>query len=89
MLVHGSVVGGRPTWRGQLPLGRRFELLILDRPGFPPNAPVDRVDFEKDADLVAGLLRPGDHLVGHSYGDVISLLAAALQPLLVRSLRVI
>src|SRR3990172_8605011 len=89
VLVHGSVVGGRPTWRGQLPLGRRFELLILDRPGFPPNPPVDLVDFEKDADLVAGLLRPGDHLVGHSYGGVISLLAAALQPLLVRSLTVI
>jgi pimeloyl-ACP methyl ester carboxylesterase len=27
--------------------------------------------------VVADLLRPGDHLVGHSYGGVISLLAAA------------
>jgi pimeloyl-ACP methyl ester carboxylesterase len=89
VLVHGSVVGGRPTWRGQLPLAERFELLILDRPGFPPNPPVDRVDFERDADLVAGLLRSGDHLVGHSYGGVISLLAAARQPGLVRSLTVI
>ena len=89
VLVHGSVVGGRSTWRGQLPLEEQFDLQVLDRPGFPPNPPVDRVDFERDAVLVAGLLRPGDHLVGHSYGGVISLLAAALRPELIRSLTVI
>ena len=89
MLVHGSVVGGRLTWGAQLPLGERFELVVLDRPGFPPNPPVEQVDFETDAELVAGLLEPGDHLVGHSYGGVISLLAAARRPELVRSLTVI
>jgi pimeloyl-ACP methyl ester carboxylesterase len=89
VLVHGSVGGGRATWRAQLPLTERFELLVLDRPGFPPNPPVGRVDFEEDAKLVAGLLEPGDHLVGHSYGGVISLLAAASRPELVRSLTVI
>ncbi len=89
LLVHGSVVGGRPTWGAQLPLAERFELLVLDRPGFPPHPPVDRVDFEVDAELVAGLLEPGDHLVGQSYGGVISLLAAAARPDLVRSLTVI
>ena len=89
VLVHGSVVGGRSTWSGQLPLGEHFELLIVDRPGFPPNPPLDRVDFERDADLVAGLLLPGDHVVGHSYGGVISLLACALRPEPVRSLTVI
>ena len=89
ILVHGSVVGGRATWRAQLPLAERFELVVLDRPGFPPNPPVERVDFEEDAKLVAGLLEPGDHLVGHSYGGVISLLAASSRPELVRSLTVI
>ncbi len=89
VLVHGSVVGGRVTWGAQLSLAQRFELVVLDRPGFPPNPPVDRVDFETDAELVAGLLEPGDHLVGHSYGGVISLLAAATRPELVRSLTVI
>lgn len=89
MLIHGSVVGGRPTWRAQLPLANRFRLFVLDRPGFPPNPPVERVDFEKDAELVGGLLEPGDHLVGHSYGGVIALLAAAARPELVRSLTVI
>ena len=35
------------------------------------------------------MLEPGDHLVGHSYGGVISLLAAAVRPELLRSLTVI
>jgi pimeloyl-ACP methyl ester carboxylesterase len=89
VLVHGSVVGGGPTWSAQLPLAGRFELVVLHRPGFPPNPPVERVDFEQDAALVARVLEPGDHLVGHSYGGVISLLAAASRPELLRSLTVI
>ena len=89
VLVHGSVVGGQPTWGAQLSLEERFELVVVNRPGFAPNPPVQRVDFETDAELVAGLLKRGDHLVGHSYGGVISLLAAARRPELVRSLTVI
>jgi len=77
VLIHGSVVNGRATWPAQRSLADRFELVVLDRPGFPPNQPVARVDFESDAALVAGLIRAGDHLVGHSYGGVIALLAAA------------
>jgi pimeloyl-ACP methyl ester carboxylesterase len=89
VLVHGSVVGGAGTWRAQQPLAERFELLVLERPGFPPNPPVERVDFESDAEWVAELLEPGDHLVGHSYGGVISLLAASRRPDALRSLTVI
>jgi pimeloyl-ACP methyl ester carboxylesterase len=89
VLVHGSVVGARATWAVQQPLAEQFELVVVERPGFPPNPPVDRVDFESDATLVAELLEPGDHLVGHSYGGVISMLAAAQRPAAVRSLAVI
>ena len=89
VLVHGSVVGARMTWTVQQPLAERFALVVVERPGFPPNPPADRVDFESDAELVAGMLEPGDHLVGHSYGAVISLLAAAQKPAAVRSLAVI
>jgi pimeloyl-ACP methyl ester carboxylesterase len=70
-------------------LADRFELVFVERPGFPPNPPVERVDFEADADLVAGLLGPGDHLVGHSYGGVVCLLAAARRPDALGSLTVI
>jgi pimeloyl-ACP methyl ester carboxylesterase len=87
--VHGSVSNGPLTWSGQQALGERFELEIVDRPGFPPNPPAERVDFEEHAQWVAARLRAGDHLVGHSYGGVVSLLAAAAAPELVRSLTVI
>jgi len=89
VLVHGSVVGGRGTWAAQRPLAERYELVVLDRPGFPPNPPVDRVDFETDGALVATLLEPGDHVVGHSYGGIVALLAAAAHPDAIRSLTVI
>ena len=89
VLVHGSVVNGRATWSAQRPLADRFDLVVLDRPGFPPNPPAARVDFESDAQLVAELLRAGDHLVGHSYGGVIAMLAAAQRPDALGSLTVI
>jgi pimeloyl-ACP methyl ester carboxylesterase len=89
VLVHGSVTGGRPTWSAQRPLAERFALAVVDRPGFPPNPPVDRIDFEEHADVLAEQLRPGDHLVGHSYGGVVSLLAAAARPEALRSLTVL
>jgi pimeloyl-ACP methyl ester carboxylesterase len=89
VLVHGSVIGGAATWRQQRPLAERFELVVVERPGLPPGPPVERVDFEPDAELVAGLLAPGDHLVGHSYGGVVTLLAAARRPEIVRSLTVV
>ena len=89
VLVHGSVVNGRATWSAQRPLTDRFELVVVDRPGFPPNPPAARVDFESDAQLVAELLRAGDHLVGHSYGGVIAMLAAAQRTDAIGSLTVI
>jgi pimeloyl-ACP methyl ester carboxylesterase len=89
VLVHGSVGNGWSTWSAQRPLAERFTLVVPDRPGSPPNPPVDRVDFEEQAPLVAELLADGAHLVGHSYGGVICLYAAALRPEAVRSLTVI
>jgi pimeloyl-ACP methyl ester carboxylesterase len=89
VFVHGSVVNGRATWAAQRPLAERFDLLVLDRPGFPPNPPAERVDFEADAALVAGLLENGDHLVGHSYGGVIAMLAAVMRPEPLTSLTVV
>jgi pimeloyl-ACP methyl ester carboxylesterase len=83
------VGGGERTWREQRPLAERWTLVIPDRPGFGGGPPVERVDFEVDAPLVAELLGDGVHLVGHSYGGVVCLLAAARRPEAVRSLTVI
>ena len=80
VLVHGSVVGGRATWREQRRAGvEGAELVVLERPGFAPGPPED-VDFDDHADWLVERLVPGDHLVGHSYGGVICLLAAARAP---------
>jgi pimeloyl-ACP methyl ester carboxylesterase len=90
VLVHGSVTGGRVTWTPlRAALRHRLDLVVLERPGFPPNPPVDRVDFDEHAALVGSELGGGSHLVGHSYGGVIALLAAAGRPGSVRSLTVI
>lgn len=89
LLVHGSVVNAEATWAAQQPLGARFALLAPTRRGFPPGPETERIDFEDEAEWVANLLEPRTHLVGHSYGGVIALLAAARRPEAVRSLTVI
>jgi pimeloyl-ACP methyl ester carboxylesterase len=81
VLVHGSVAPGWMTWNAQRPLAFRFTLVVPVRSGYPPNPPLDRIDFEEQALELRELLEPGDHLVGHSYGGVVSLLAAAAAPL--------
>lgn len=89
LFVHGSVLNGEATWNAQRPLAERFELIVPNRRGFPPGPDVERVDFEDEAVWLEQFLEPETHLVGHSYGGVISLLAAARRPELVRSLTVI
>ena len=89
MFVHGSVLNGEATWNAQRPLAEQFELVVPNRRGFPPGPEVERVAFADEAEWLEQFLEPGAHLVGHSYGGVIALLAAARRPELVRSLTVI
>jgi pimeloyl-ACP methyl ester carboxylesterase len=97
VFIHGGVLNGAMTWAAQQPLAERWRLVIVDRPGFGSSPPVDRVDFESDAELVAEILDRATelwgtdrvHLVGHSYGGVIALLAAGARPDALRSLTVI
>jgi pimeloyl-ACP methyl ester carboxylesterase len=81
VLVHGSVTPGWGTWNAQRPLAGRFTLVLPIRSGYPPNPPLERIDFEDQAGELLEVLEPGDHLVGHSYGGVVSLLAAPRAPL--------
>ena len=81
VLLHGSVTNAALSWGAQAALADRFALVLPNRPGFPPNPPVEQVDFDADAVWLEGVVQPGDHLVGHSYGGVIALLAAPRLPL--------
>jgi len=88
VLLHGSVLGAQGTWRRQLELAERWTLRLVNRPGFGASPELARGDFEAEAPLIAELLGDGAHLVGHSYGAVIAICAAALRPEAVRSLTV-
>jgi pimeloyl-ACP methyl ester carboxylesterase len=88
VLVHGSVTNS-VTWTPLRALADRYELVIPDRPGYPPNPPLPRIDFDEQASELSPLLGDGAHLLGHSYGGVIALLTAARRPDAIRSLGVI
>jgi pimeloyl-ACP methyl ester carboxylesterase len=88
LFIHGDIVGPSLTWRKQRELAERWTLIIPNRPGFGQSPALERNDFELEAPMFADLLDAGAHLVGHSYGAVIALLAAAERPEAVRSLTV-
>ena len=80
LLVHGSVVNADLTWSAQKPLASHCEIVAPNRRGFPPGPGVEHVDFEDEAAWFEPFIEPGAHVVGHSYGGVIALLAAARRP---------
>src|SRR5690625_3940680 len=86
VLVHGDGAGGEASWRRPRPLAAERRLLVVDRPGHGGTPAADRVDFDAEADLLERVLPDGAHLVGHSYGGVVSLVMACRQPERVRSL---
>lgn len=88
VFVHGSIVGAQRTWSRQLQLAERWTLVLPNRPGFAASPALPRGDFEAEAPLIAELLGDGAHLVGHSYGGVTALYAAALRPQAVHSLTI-
>jgi pimeloyl-ACP methyl ester carboxylesterase len=81
VLVHGSLAFGEEEWAAQRPLADAgFELVVFDRRGYGRNAGPAGEDFLVDADDVAALLGDGAHIVGHSYGGLGAMLAAAQRP---------
>jgi pimeloyl-ACP methyl ester carboxylesterase len=90
LLVHGSMGFGALAFSEQRPLAAEFELHVVDRRGFgrsPEGA--GPVDFDVEAAEIAELLDRPAHLLGHSYGGIVCMLAAALRPAAVRSLTVV
>lgn len=87
VLVHGSLATGVEEWEAQRPLvDEGFQLLVPDRRGYGRSPSAVGEDFLRDAEDIAELMGDGAHLVGHSYGGLGVLCAAALRPEATRSL---
>jgi pimeloyl-ACP methyl ester carboxylesterase len=81
VLVHGSLATGTEEWHEQRPLvDEGFRLLVPDRRGYGQSPPAEGEDFLRDADDIVELMGDGAHLVGHSYGGLGVLFAAAHRP---------
>lgn len=81
VLVHGSLATGAEEWQAQRPLADAgFRLLVFDRRGYGRSPAAHGEDFLRDADDIADLMGEGAHLVGHSYGGVGAMFAAARRP---------
>jgi pimeloyl-ACP methyl ester carboxylesterase len=89
VMVHGSILGARYAFIEQQPLTERWRLLAPDRVGHG-DSPAGPTDFEVDAGLIADqLLDQPVHLLGNSYGGIVSMLAAMQRPGNIRSLTVV
>jgi pimeloyl-ACP methyl ester carboxylesterase len=88
VLVHGSLATSADEWSAQRPLADEgFELRVFDRRGYGVNAATATgEDFLADADDIIDLMAGGAHLIGHSYGGLGAMLAAARRPDLTLSL---
>ncbi len=91
LIIHGGVQGGAgggpATFGKQEPWGQQgWRVEVVDRPGFgqSPTRGVD--DMKRDSIWIADMLGDGANLIGHSWGGVEALLAAARRPEAVRSL---
>jgi pimeloyl-ACP methyl ester carboxylesterase len=90
VLVHGSLATAAEEWDAQRPLAdQEFRLLAPDRRGYGRSPVAAGEDFLRDADEIAELMGDGAHLVGHSYGGLGVLFAAARRPEATLSLTVL
>ena len=81
VLVHGSLATGAEEWQAQRPLADEgFRLLVPDRRGYGQSPFAEGEDYLRDAEDIVELMGDGAHLVGHSYGGLGVLFAAARRP---------
>ena len=88
IFVHGTFGWGSDTFPEQRTLANRYRIMLVDRRGFGGSRSMDAAGWPVDMYDIAELLDEvrAAHLVGHSYGAVVALLAAGLRPERVLSL---
>ncbi len=81
VFVHGSFGSAASAFAAQRTLSESRELVFVDRRGFGGSPAVEDLGWQTDAaDVVALVDELGSaHLVGHSYGAVVCLLAAGMR----------
>lgn len=93
--VHGDFGDGASSFgKVAAEIGPAYRLILLDRPGFAPGAAhPDRYTFAGDASALLGALASQGadafHLVGHSYGALVTLAMALQAPERIKSLHLI
>lgn len=82
IFVHGSFGWGTDTFPEQGSLADDYQVVLIDRRGFGDSTFAGAEGWPSDMHDVAELLEEvgSAHLVGQSYGAVVALLAAGLQP---------
>lgn len=91
LFVHGSGSWGAETFGAQRALAGEFRVVLIDRCGYGQSPAAGPIGWPTDGGVVAGLLTGlgRAHLIGHSTGGTVALLAAAEVPHAVRSLTLI
>lgn len=93
--VHGDFGNGESSFgKVVAEIGEDFRTVLLDRPGFAHESDhPERYTFAGDANALLGQLTDMDisafHLVGHSYGALVSLAMALQAPERIKSLHLI
>ena len=94
VMIHGGPqggpIGGAEAFKKQEALAERgWQLVLPDRPGHARTPSRGPEDMDVDAVWVAEMLAESSHLVGHSYGGLVAMAAAARRPQAVRSLTLV
>ena len=89
LLIHGSVLAGRPTWAPLRGLSEHRLLLVPNRRGYLPGPPAAEESHDVDVRDMTSIARDAGkpvHVIGHSRGAAVALGLARARPDLVRSL---
>ena len=76
-LVHGQLADPVRTWSRLRPVAERWRLIFVHRPGYGSSPAAGHSDWVTEGECLAETIEPGTHLVGHSYGAMVAMVAAA------------
>ena len=76
-LVHGQLADPVRTWSRLRPIAERWRLMFVHRPGYGSSPAAGRSNWVAEGERLAETIESGAHLVGHSYGAMVAMVASA------------